>query len=736
MKRHNRNTKRHFHKNNHFTRKMKYNRTQEKKTDCLYKPVALSSFEKEYEKELKEKGVQTKDIENELVKMFNTPFSPETIKPQDDYYSYINYSWLEEKSKELEKEKKYYVQVDSFRVTQEKVYYELMEIVKNFIKNNNSPFGKAVKKVYHSLLNLDEGCAKRYASNKTQLIDTAIKKNDFYGLLALFNGNELISWGSPINWTVMTDEKHPNLYRSNISSPQLTIYDYEIYIDNNTDDQDTKNYKHLFKRKYLNYIDEMFDAVLGKGHGLKSTDVLECEYDMLTAMGCSKVKNDNLDGYNILTGEKALSEYGFDWTQFTKKLGYTNVPETFICNSTNYLKCIMETLIVGDNWKSDKWRTYYLYIVYRQVIRFHKSWKKIYFDFHGKFVLGQPVQWPDEIYPVFGLSLAFNTFLTNQYIKNNYNQHKIDYVKNMAEDLLTVYKRIIKRNTWLSPKTKQYALKKLEHIKLLVGQPESLREDPILDYSETDAYNNMKLISSWRIKKYIELDGKISNIDIPVIDWESFKLVGKQSYIVNAFYTPTENSIYIPLAYLQKPFIDMDERGIEYNLAHIGYTIAHEMSHSLDDMGSKYDHTGKLFNWWTKEDRRKFDAKVNDVVKQYEKFAGYDGIKMDATLSTGENLADISGLAICEEYLRDFQDKNNDAVSIKYLSFRAFFVYIAIQARQKIFDEAVKAQLKTNPHPMDKYRTNCPLSRLKLFRSIYNIKPGDKMYWKSMDTIW
>jgi putative endopeptidase len=725
-------TKRNFYKKKFYTRKT--NKSQ--KNECLYKQSALSSFEKEYEKELKEKGIETKDIENELIKMFNTPFSPKTIKPQDDYYSYINYSWLEEKSKELKKEKKYYVQVDSFRVTQEKVYYELMDIVKKFIKDNHSPFANAVRNVYHSLLKLDENSAKKYAIDKTKLIDETIEKNDFYELLTLLNNNELISWGAPISWSVMTDEKHPNLYKSNISAPQLTIYDYQIYIEDNADDQDTKKYKQIFKQKFLDYIDEMFDAILGKGHGLKSTDVLEAEYDMLTAMGCSKVKKDDIDGYNVLTGKESLSNYGFDWSQFCKKIGYKKIPETFICNSTNYLKCIMETLISKDNWKSPKWRTYYLYIVYRQVIRFHKSWKKIYYNFHGKFVLGQPVEWPDEIYPIFGLSLAFNTFLTNQYVKHNYDQHKIDYVKNMAEDLLTVYKRIIKRNTWLSPKTKEYALKKLEHINLLVGQPEILREDPLLDYDDTDAYENMRKISSWRIQKYIELDGKVSTIDIPVIDWESFKLVGKQSYIVNAFYTPTENSIYIPLAYLQKPFIDTDERGIEYNLAHIGYTIAHEMSHSLDDMGSKYDHTGKLFNWWTENDRHKFNIKVNDVVKQYEKFASYDGIKMDATLSTGENLADISGLAICEEYLRDFQDKNGDVVGIKYLSFRAFFVYIAIQARQKIYDEAIKAQLKTNPHPMDKYRTNCPLSRLKLFRSIYNIKPGDKMYWKSTDTIW
>jgi putative endopeptidase len=160
------------------------------------------------------------------------------------------------------------------------------------------------------------------------------------------------------------------------------------------------------------------------------------------------------------------------------------------------------------------------------------------------------------------------------------------------------------------------------------------------------------------------------------------------------------------------------------------------MSHCLDDLGSKYDEKGNLHNWWTKHDRSIFNKKVNNVIKQYEKFAGYDGIKMDASLSTGENLADISGLAICEEYLRDFQDKNEDIVPIRALSFHAFFVYLAIQARQKIFDEAVKAQLKTNPHPMDKYRTNCPLARLELFRSLYNIKKNNKMYWESTDTIW
>ena len=86
------------------------------------------------------------------------------------------------------------------------------------------------------------------------------------------------------------------------------------------------------------------------------------------------------------------------------------------------------------------------------------------------------------------------------------------------------------------------------------------------------------------------------------------KMIGKQSYIVNAYYTPTENSIYIPLAYLQKPFIDLEERGIEYNLAHIGYTLGHEMSHCLDDLGSKYDEKGNLHKFTTTV-RTPFDHK-------------------------------------------------------------------------------------------------------------------------------
>ena len=700
-------------------------------------PRVLASFEKDFEKKFKTATTKKNaSIERELVKLFGTPFAPSKVTPKSDYYTFINYQWIANKTKELQAKSKYYVQADSFRITQEKVYYELIDLVKEYTRTNHTAKSVAVKNLYNSMLHLNCDKAQHEVNYTVAAIDKAIANDDLYWLLAQINQNETISWGCPISWAVIKDQKHSSIYKSTISPPQLTIYDYLIYIEDETADASTQHYKRVFKSTYLKFIKQMFDACLGAGHGMKASDVWDVEYELLTAMGCESVKNESKEYYNVVTKEDALKKYGFDWAKLATEIGYKTVPNTFICSNLSYLKCIMEILTKDGTWKTPKWKAYFIYIVLRQIMRFHKKWRLIHWEFHGKFISGQPVPFPDEVYPVFGLSMCFNTLLTNEYVRHNKKPEEVAYVSNMATDLLTVFKRIIKRNTWLSPQTKKYALLKLEHIKVIIGNPAMLREDPILKYTSDNAYQNIKLIASWRTNKLISIDGTAYKGDIPTIDWEQFKLVGSQAYIVNAYYTPVENTIYIPLGYLQKPFIDLDERGIEYNLAHIGYTLGHEMSHCLDDTGSKYDYKGNLHNWWTKEDRRKFEIKVKDVVKQYETFALYDGIKMDGTLSTGENLADISGLAICMEYLRDFQQKNDDIVPIKSLSFEAFFVYVAIQARQKIIDKAIKAQLKVNPHPMDKYRVNCPLSRLELFRSVYNIQKGDKMYWHSTDTIW
>jgi putative endopeptidase len=703
---------------------------------CRKSANTFNRFEEEYEKSIKGNvAKKTLDFEKELINFFSEPYAPKSITPRSDYYTYINYKWIERQKKLTQKEKKYYVQNDNFRMKQEEVYYELLKLIKNYIDDNSTTkLAKEVQAVQYSCLHDNESVLKKHMKDYINELDDYIARDDLIGFLAKLNKNEIVSWGCPVNFSIQQDLKDAGTNRCYISFPQLTFYDYELYIDDPLKEPKEKEYRKEFLKNFSLYVNRLFNFCLGEGHGIKSSDIVEIELEIMTQIGCDELKNEDPDFYNIVKKDEALTKYGFDWNQFCKELGYTKAPDFFICSSINYLKCIMNTL--KNNWKTEKWRNYFLYIVFRQMIRFNnRTRREIYFEFFGKFVNNQPVAFPNEVNAIFPLSLCFNTFLTNQYVENNKKQEIIDYVHNMAADLKTVFIRILKRNQWLSPQTKQKALEKLYHLKLIVGSPKILREDPMLNYEKGDIWANMLKITKWRSDKEILLEGKPLS-DIPIIDWQEFKLVGTQAYVVNAYYTPTLNTIYVPLGYLQKPFVDLDERGIEYNLANIGYTLGHEMGHSIDDSGSKYDYKGNLKNWWTPHDRQIFQKKVNDVIAQYEHFAALDGIKMDATESAGEDLADIAGLAICQEYLRDFQDKNEDIAAIRQLSYEAFYTYIAVTNRQHIFEKAIKAQLKVNPHPLNKYRTNCPLTRLKLFRSIFKIVKGDKMYWHNTDTIW
>jgi len=704
-----------------------------------YIDVEDNVFTKKYEIELSKKPYYLRDIEEfkktlirEFTKISKKDLNYETKLTKNDFYTFINNDWLEQVDEE--KNKKFYVEIDNFRIVQEKVYYELIGYVKQYIKDNHgSKQATTIKNVYESLTTNNVESIKRNAKNILDETNDYIKKNDMYGLLVDLNQNEIISWGAPIQWSLLPDEKNVKKYISHLSPPQLSIYDYLIYIDDPEEDKETRQYKKFVKDNFFVYVDEVFTACLGKNHGYNPQDIWDIEYDMLEAMGCDTFKKEDPNNYNVVTANELKTKFDFDWTTFTKLLGYQTPPKKVIVSSLNALKCM--TQLYKKNWNTPKWKTYWLYIHYRQLIRFETSLRHIHYNFFKKTLEGQPIITPAEIYPIYALSFCFNTFLTEQYTQHNQNHVYESYVKRLVKDLKYLFIRKLKRNTWLSSKTKATAIKKLEKLEIFVGNPGKLRYDPLLNYSKDDPWENMRLLGKWKHNKYVKLEGK-NIIDIPEFDWQNFKLVGTQNYMVNAYYRPTSNSIYVPGAYLQPPFIDLKERGMEYNLVFIGYTIGHELSHSLDDMGSNYDENGNLNNWWTDEDRKNFKLKIKDVVNQYETFAKRDGIKFEAELGVGEDLADISGLSLVEEYLIEFNKGNDLYYRIMKLSLEQFYMQVALQGRQKIYKSAIKAQLKMNPHPLEKYRCNCPLARLELFKTIFNIKKGDGMWWHNNDTIW
>jgi putative endopeptidase len=695
-------------------------------------PIGLKSFQEDFSKTLPISNLRTSsNLRKKIfVKELLSKFSPNSIKPENDFYDYINYQWL--KNVTLEEQQKYITQIDDFRLTQDKVYSELNEIILDYIKTHNNKLSTNLKNYYHSVVEgnpLDY--SKKLAKEAVQTIDSFIQKGSMLNLLAFINSDEMTANDAPLVWSVNPDIKNPDIYRCNIDPHRFLLLDLNVYYDDGTE----VKYKTNYRKQFVKYCKEVFDSCLGKNHTFNAHDIFDVEVEIFNAMGCSDISSAAEKVYNKIESSEALKKYGFDWSEFSKELGFKHTPSFFLASSVNYLKC--GTDLMKSNWNSEKWRTYWIFILLRKLVRITKQWEHIAFDFFGKFERGQEkINYSDAVSSTLYMSIPFNTFLTDNYVAKYENPQIIKYAETMCNDLVLVFKRILMRNNWLSPKTKKYALYKLSKFKFIIGKPPNLREDPDLSYGHL-LYDNMLQINKWRHIKFVELEGK-HVIDIPMMDWTQYpvKMTGTQAYIVNASYTPSKNGIYINLGYLQKPFIDLDERGIEYNLAHIGFTISHEMSHGFDDNGSQYDAEGRLNNWWTPQDKKRFKLIQKDIIKQYEDFAARDGIKFDASIGVGEDMADISGLAICDEYLQNFQEYNKDIVPIRYLSFEGFYTYFAFQQKQLVGKKALTAQLKTNPHPLDKYRCNIPLSRSLVFRGLYNVKKGDGMWWHNTDTVW
>ena len=721
-------TQKHFKNKTH---KCKTHKSKRHKSKTLPCPIGLKSFEEEFSKNFfKTKNkISGATKKKQFIKQLLSQFAPHSIQPKDNFYDYINYQWL--KNVSVEQQQKYIVQVDNFRLTQDKVYRDLDKIIIDYINTHNNKLSQNLKNFRKSVLEMNpKPYSRKLALEAVHTIEHLFKLNNPWKLLAYFNSDEMICNSAPFVWSLNPDEKNSKVYRCYVTSHQFELVDISIYYDDGTE----VSYKKKYRSEYKKHIKQIFNILLGKNN-YNPQDVYDVEVELFNTFGCGQIKTNEDILYNKVYCNEALKKYGFNWEEFSKELGFKEAPEFFITANLNYLKCA--STIFLDNWNSEKWKTYWLYILLKRLVRITRGWEDIIYKFKGQFERGQEaINRSDSVSAALYMSVPFNTFLTNEYVKKYENPQYMEYVKIMCEDLKIVFKKILMRNTWLQPSTKQYALKKLAGFKFIYGKPDDLRPDPDLNYG-TLLYDNMAKIHEWRHKKFIELEGK-GIIDIPMMDWIQYpvKMGATQAYIVNASYTPTKNSIYINLGYIQKPFIDLDERGIEYNLAHIGNTLAHEMSHGFDDAGSKYGIDGNLHDWWTPEDKRKYKAIQNDVTKQYEEFAARDGIKFDASIATGENLADISAVAICDEYLCDYQEKNEDLIPIRNFSYEAYYTYFAFQQRQKVGKKAISAQLKTNPHPLDKYRCNVPLSRSEIFKALYNVKKGDGMWWHNTETVW
>jgi len=708
---------------------------------------------KEKEKSINQIIIETKQkqIYDKIFKtMENFFLIPNTKKAEylskNDFYNYINQMWIKDITASKE-EMKYLIELDDFRILQYKVFNKLDDIVKKYIVKNNTIVSTELKNFYRSSIKFNSVISsKNYLKKTIDYIDTLRKdKNNLWKMLAFINKNEFYNSFGPISWSFLPDKKNSSEYVNYINPHTFAVFDLSVYEDSSYTQEERNTYAKKYSKFFIKYLNSIFRIALPDDKSLNPHDVLDIGKLLYSFFGkFDKNIIESEDYYNKITSEEALNKYKFNWVEYCKELGYYNnkIPDFFIVANLNYFKFCVEELI--DNWNTEKWRSYWIWIITRTVIRLTANWHKYFYSFYGKKTQGilQAIRENEEQAAIITTTIAFNPLLNNEYIDNVYNEENIVYATNMANDIRNILINKLHRNTWLQEKTKNYAIFKVEKINMEIGSKKFIDNYekilPLLNFNPNEFLDNILKICDWRHKLYI--DGKIDIIKtLTTYDYNAYplKITNIPSYIVNAQYLENENTIKVSSAYLQKPFINVLEQGTEYNLAYLGFTLAHEFSHSLDNIGSKYDVNGNLYDWWSKKDKIKYKQIQDNVIKQYYVFSKYDGLSYNPSYSIGEDIADIVGLNVSEEYLSDFCIKNAYTPYITYLHFKMFYVYFTYEMRQKIRPQSIRYELITNVHPIDKYRANVTLSRSALFKSMFNIKKGDKMFWNDKyNNIW
>jgi predicted metalloendopeptidase len=164
------------------------------------------------------------------------------------------------------------------------------------------------------------------------------------------------------------------------------------------------------------------------------------------------------------------------------------------------------------------------------------------------------------------------------------------------------------------------------------------------------------------------------------------------------------------------------------NYGGIGAVIGHEISHGFDDRGREFDGKGVLRDWWQPSDADKFKSLAGQLVKQYDAFSPLPGMNVSGQLTLGENIGDLSGLAIAYKAYHASLHGAAPTVMDGYSGDQRFFLgWGQIWARKYRDDELIK-RLKTDVHSPSEYRCNGILRNTPAFAEAFDVKPGDGMY--------
>jgi putative endopeptidase len=296
-------------------------------------------------------------------------------------------------------------------------------------------------------------------------------------------------------------------------------------------------------------------------------------------------------------------------------------------------------------------------------------------------------------------------------------------IEAIVKDLLAAYRARISNLAWMSPKTKEKALAKLDTLYVGVGYPDAWRDYSAFDVVRGDALGNERRAELFEYKR------NLAKLHGPV-DRKEWSMVPQE---VNAVNHPLGNALNFPAAILQPPYFD-PQADDAVNFGSIGATIGHEISHSFDDQGSQFDAQGRLINWWTPEDLKHFQGASAQLAKQFDGYHPFPDLAVNGKQTLSENIADVAGLSASHDaYVLSLHGKPAPAMQ-GLTGDQRFFLAFTQSWREKFRDAALRQQVKTDGHAPAEYRGDT-VRNLDAWYPAFAVKPGQKLYLAPKDRV-
>ncbi len=631
-----------------------------------------------------------------------------SVRPQDDFYNYVNGGWM--KTAVIPADKASW---GSFNELREKTDDASLKIL-NKILTDTFPAGSEGEKIqnlYATYMDMESRNSQGINPIKPTLakIDAinSIKDLEKYLIEATPIGENPL-----YDWNTSSDLKDSKMNAVYLSGPRLGLGRDYYQKKNDANDKAIQ--------EYTKYAAELLKIIGYQNADAAAANVVKLEKDLAQYLLTLEDGRDANKYYNPkkINELKSLVKV-VDLPTYLTKAGVST--DKVIVSELKYYQNIGKFIneknlsILKDYLK--------LRLISSNAGNLDARLDALDFEFYKKYLQGQKEQRPMNKRALSLINGVLGEAFGKLYVDQNFPAAAKKEMETLISYLKKSYEKHIQEVDWMTSETRQKALKKLSKFSVKVAYPDKWEDYSALSLSGPKSggslYENLKNVTKWQYNKALNEE---LNKPVDKTKW------GMSPQTVNAYYNSSNNEIVFPAGILQSPFFDF-KADPAVNFGGIGAVIGHEISHGFDDGGSRFDGEGNLSNWWTEQDRKNFDAKVKQLAEQYNKYEPVKGIFVNGTFTSGENIADLGGVAIAYDALQMYLKDHGNVPEIDgYNQDQRFFMSWATVWRTKSTEKYLVNQVKTDPHSPGYFRAFGPLVNVDAFYKAFEIKSSDKHY--------